>query len=219
MLLIAGLIIMSHKKWLILLTHTFCASLTACGGGEALSESQSAQTQSIIFDPATSEKLSTEQNINFLSQQNATIQSISTSADASTQTVLSASGPAPALTYLQISSIYSSNIGSENITSSSQSSTLSDHGGAAMYAYVLALGYGKPPYVTMNGAALPTSKILSTAVCRSTSGALAYCNAGQTVIGWMYEINLSGNQNGTFKFQQTSQNSPTITMSTKIYIQ
>lgn len=128
-----------------------------------------------------------------------------------------AAAPAPALTYLQIRYVGSSNQGWEPI-SDSQFSTALDHGGAQLRALTVELGYGSAPVAFMNGAVLPSTKNYSTVPFCTATNFLAPCQPGQVIIGFVRYWNLDGYQNGTFAYRNTSTNSPFNTMSDSLSI-
>jgi len=69
------------------------------------------------------------------------------------------------------------------------------------------------------GGLLPSSTMYSsTPVCVTGSNYTWPCTAGQTVVGFLNEYNVDGHQNGLFKYQNTSTNSPWNTMSVQISI-
>ncbi|WP_300318710.1 DUF4879 domain-containing protein [Idiomarina sp.] len=124
---------------------------------------------------------------------------------------------APALSALYVYGIYSSDCGIEY--TAGQSTTSCDHGGTVLQSAVLEIGYGGNPIVWMNGGTLPSSASLgSTPVCITGSSYSWPCNAGQTIVGFLREYDLSGSQNGIFRYQNTSLNSPFNTLSVQISI-
>ncbi len=126
--------------------------------------------------------------------------------------------PAPPLTRIFVYAVGSSNCGWE-YPALDQFSTSCDHGGAQLRTAVLEIGYGGNPFVSMNGAQLPSSaRIGHTAVCITGNQYTWPCTAGQTVAGWLNEYNLDGQDSGTFKYQNTSLNSPWNTIVTQINI-
>ncbi|KAF1003765.1 MAG: hypothetical protein GAK28_04419 [Luteibacter sp.] len=126
--------------------------------------------------------------------------------------------PAPPLTRIIVYAVGSSNCGWE-YPSAGQLSTSCDHGGAQLRTAVLEIGYGGNPFVSMNGGQLPGSaQIGHTSVCITGNQYTWPCTAGQTVAGWLNEYNLDGQQSGTFKYQNTSLNSPWNTIVTQINI-
>jgi hypothetical protein len=66
---------------------------------------------------------------------------------------------APALTYLQVAYVGSSNIEWESV-SGSQTSTTADHGGAELRIVTEELGYDSIPVATWNGGVVSSAKKL-----------------------------------------------------------
>ena len=131
---------------------------------------------------------------------------------------LAAAGPAPALSYLQITNVGSSNVGWEAIAAS-QTTTAYDHGGAQLRVVTDEIGYGNVPVARYNGGVLPASaNYLTQTICWNGSAYVLPCSAGQTVVGYRKYWNLDGKQNGSFSYQNTSTNSPWNTMSDSISI-
>lgn len=127
-------------------------------------------------------------------------------------------GPAPGLTYLQISYVGSSNIGWEQ-TPDGLYTTVYDHGGTQLRVVTDELGYGNLMVARMNGSVLPSSAQYSNStICWNGVSYVTPCSAGQTVAGWRRYWNLDGYQSGTFSYQNTSINSPFNTMSDWINI-
>ncbi len=127
-------------------------------------------------------------------------------------------GPAPALSYLEIYAIGSSNYNGWEYVSEGQYSTTYDHGGTTMNAITLELGYGYVPVATMNGGQLPSAaSYRSDSLCWGSDGNLDYCSSGETIAGWLKYWDISGQEGGTFTYQNTSFN-PTNTMSDTINI-
>lgn len=116
-------------------------------------------------------------------------------------------GPAPPLTELEIFAAISTNYPEYEIFSSSQFSSVHDHGGGEMYIVTYEIGIGSNRIARMNGQKLT---------------AVAYDPIdldGDTIIdGWMYYWDASAFENGNFTYQCTSVNSPFNTMSDSIYI-
>ncbi|WP_158620070.1 DUF4879 domain-containing protein [Corallococcus sicarius] len=123
-------------------------------------------------------------------------------------------GPAPALSYVQVYAVGSSNVGWESV-SASQVTTAYDHGGDVLLVAVLELGYGTSRYVTMAGSAVSGSmNYANDSICDDGFGNLVMpCSPGQVIVGFMRYYDVSGNQSGTFYYQSTSINSPFNTMS------
>ncbi|GAA0918983.1 hypothetical protein GCM10009552_39020 [Rothia nasimurium] len=126
--------------------------------------------------------------------------------------------PAPALSSIRVYGVGSSNCGWE-YPAAGQMTTNCDHGGAQLRVAVLEIGYGSNAIAWMNGGQLPRSaQYASTTVCITGSNYTWPCTAGQTVVGWLNEYNLDGQQSGLFKYQNTSTNAPWNTISTQINI-
>lgn len=128
--------------------------------------------------------------------------------------------PAPPLSYVQIRFIGSSNYPSYEPIADNQLSTVIDHGGPALRAVTVEVGYGNPTLAraTINGVALPRSANYLTVPFCNLSNFLASCSAGQTVVGFVNYWNLDGYQSGIFTYQATSTNSPFNTLSDRLTI-
>jgi len=127
---------------------------------------------------------------------------------------------APALSYLQINYVGSSNAGWEGV-SGSQSITVADHGGVILRIITEELGYGSTPVATWNGGVVPLSKnyqIDTIFVNWAGTGYDIPCLAGQTVVGFQKYWNFDGYQSGSFYYQNQSTNSPGNTMSDSMYV-
>lgn len=124
---------------------------------------------------------------------------------------------APALTYLEVTYVGSSNAGWEWIDET-KLITDEDHGGALMYVVTVELGYGGNPIAKMGGGQLPSSANFQTDTLCWTSGQLGACSAGQTVVGFLKHWDVSGWQNGYFTYQNKSLNYPYNTESDAISI-
>lgn len=120
---------------------------------------------------------------------------------------------ATGISYFEIGNIGSSNVGWETIASY-QTTTLSDHGGSQLYAYVWQVGYGNINTASING----ISKTPEQSQYRCGSD-LHICTTGETVTGWVYLYNLSGQENGTFSVSANSVASPFGYWSDSVYIQ
>jgi hypothetical protein len=130
---------------------------------------------------------------------------------------LSTRSPAPPLTELYIYAIGSSNCDWESTLN--LSTTKCDHGGSQLRAAVLEIGYGSNSIAWMAGGILPSSAMYgSTPVCVINGYYDWPCLPGQTVVGFLNEYTLDGHQNGIFKYQNTSTNSPWNTMTKQISI-
>lgn len=119
---------------------------------------------------------------------------------------------ATGISYFEIGNIGSSNVGWETIASY-QTTTLSDHGGSELYAYVWQMGYGNISSASING----ISKTPEQSQYRCGSN-LHTCTTGETVTGWVYLYNLSGQQSGTFSVSANSVASPFGYWSDSVYI-
>ena len=118
---------------------------------------------------------------------------------------------ATGITYFEIGNIYSSNYGWENISASQPSS--GNHGGTTLNIYIWQFGYGNVTNATMNG--ISKSAALSEYRC---GGDLHVCAVGETVTGWLYGFDFSGQQSGQFSVASNSTASPFGYWSDSIYI-
>jgi hypothetical protein len=129
---------------------------------------------------------------------------------------------APALSYLQVSFIYSTNyetqypstLGFEPVAGS-QAITTGDHGGAELFVVTDELGYGNNPVATWNGGQVSlATNVGQDTICVNwaRTGYDIPCKAGQTVVGWRKYWDFSGYQSGIFTYQNQSTNSPWNTM-------
>jgi hypothetical protein len=125
--------------------------------------------------------------------------------------------PAPPLTTIWVYGVGSTNCGWEY--TSDLYLTKCDHGGGELRVAILEIGYGANRIASMNGGVLPSSAMYaSTTVC-VTGGRYTWpCTAGQTVVGFLNEYNVDGNESGTFRYQNTSSNAPWNTVSAQINI-
>jgi hypothetical protein len=127
--------------------------------------------------------------------------------------------PAPPLTAMVVSNVFSSNVGWEAI-GSGQLSTFYNHGGAQLRVVTDELGYGHIPVARMLGAVLPSSANYQTQyICVSGGVLVLGCSPGQSIVGFRKYWNVDGRQSGNFSYQNTSTNSPWNTLSTAITIQ
>lgn len=122
-----------------------------------------------------------------------------------------AMGPAPALSYLQVYAVISSNYPSYEYVGQNQYTTLQDHGGAEMYVVTLEYGYGTSRFARMNGGALLQEYTDST-------HPQPIVDASNNITGWYRWWIASGYDSGQFTYQSTSINSPFNTMSDFINI-
>lgn len=135
-------------------------------------------------------------------------------------TTLATSGPAPSLSYLEVSYVGSANVGGYESIAPSQLTTVYDHGGTWLRVVTDELGYGNNPVARFNGSILPSSANIQTQnICWTGSGYTLSCSAGQTIVGFRKYWKLDGYQGGNFSYQNTSTNSPWNTMSDSISIQ
>lgn len=137
--------------------------------------------------------------------------------DSDIQGDVGALASAPPLTDMWVYAVGSTDCGWEY--TAGQTMTTCNHGGLQLRTAILEIGYGSSRIAWMNGALLSSSSMYaSTPVC-VTGGYYTWpCTAGQTVVGFLNEYNLDGYQNGIFKYQNTSTNSPWNTMSVQISI-
>jgi len=128
--------------------------------------------------------------------------------------------PAPPLQYVEIDYVASSDIGWKPVTASAFSTT-ENHGGPVMLVRVLEVGYGSGPIAKMNGAVLSSSQNYeNTRLCWGFDGYLTFsCSSGMTLAGYARYYDVSGNQSGTFEYENRSINSPWNTEYDRLYIQ
>ncbi|MGO1328721.1 MAG: DUF4879 domain-containing protein [Idiomarina loihiensis] len=119
--------------------------------------------------------------------------------------------PATGVTYFEIGVVYSTKYGQE-IIQDDQTST-GDHGGAQLNIYIWQYGYGNPTNATMNG----ISKAAGYSQYRCGSD-LHVCTAGETITGWLYGYDFSGQESGQFSVGTNSTASPFGYWSDSIYI-
>jgi Domain of unknown function (DUF4879) len=123
-------------------------------------------------------------------------------------------GPAAGISFFQIYAVQSSWATDYQSDNWYRTATQTDHGGTTLWVYVLQYGYGNPNNGTMNAIGkYPTSS----ALCGSFS-ALHYCTVGETVTGWLYRYDFSGQQGGHFSASANSTSSPFGYWSDSIYI-
>ncbi|WP_024604751.1 MULTISPECIES: DUF4879 domain-containing protein [unclassified Pseudoalteromonas] len=118
---------------------------------------------------------------------------------------------ASGVTYFEIGIVYSTNYGQE-IIQETQTST-GDHGGATLNVYLWQYGYGNPTNATMNG----ISKAAGYTQYRCGSD-LHVCASGETITGWLYGYDFSGQESGQFNVGTNSTVSPFGYWSDSIYI-
>ncbi|MCG6575272.1 DUF4879 domain-containing protein [Pseudomonas sp. AF32] len=96
-----------------------------------------------------------------------------------------------------------------------QSQTRCDHSGPNIKVYVLEVGYGREPHVTLDGFEVDGTR---SPVCAYSNGNLNDCSTQTRVVGYLYIFDLKGKQEGTFSFSNVSINAPGNRMSTQLYI-
>ncbi|MGX1171395.1 DUF4879 domain-containing protein [Pseudomonas sp. R151218B TE3479] len=95
-----------------------------------------------------------------------------------------------------------------------QAQTRCDHG-PTIKVYVLEVGYGRQPHVTLDGFEVDG---IRSPVCAYSNGNLNDCSVRTKVVGYLYIFDLKGKQEGTFSFSNQSINAPGNRMSTQLYI-
>jgi hypothetical protein len=130
--------------------------------------------------------------------------------------VASAQSTAPALTYVQVRYVDSSDQGQEAIADSATSTT-KNHGGAQLRVLTVEMGLGNNRVATINGSVLPATANYSTTPFCSLSFTTP-CSVGQTVVGQTRWWKIDGYQSGTFSYRTTSVNSPYNTLTDTLTI-
>lgn len=102
-------------------------------------------------------------------------------------------GPASGIDYFEIRGVLSENHSSWEVIPSWRSKTLYDHGGDYLYVAVLQRGYGNANPASMNG--ISKTPVLTERLCGID---LHICRIGETLAGYMYYYDYSGQQNGYF---------------------
>lgn len=120
---------------------------------------------------------------------------------------------APPLSQVEILKVLSPACGLEDV-SDGRERTQCEHHGPGIKVYVLEIGYGREPYVTLDGMEVDGTR---TPVCEDGSTYVP-CETGGITAGYLYIFDLAGKQEGTFRFTNTSLNAPGNTMSAQIYI-
>lgn len=122
--------------------------------------------------------------------------------------------PAQGISHYEVIGVLSSqNNGWENLYDPARTSTVEDHGGSSLYVAVLQVGYGNPNQANMNG--ISKSVFLTENRCGSD---LHVCNVGETITGFVYYYNYSGQQSGLFQTSANSVANPFGYWSDSIYI-
>jgi len=107
--------------------------------------------------------------------------------------------PATGIEYFEIIAVGSSNVGWE-YPETYLGSTIEDHGGSILYVAVLQIGYGNTNGSNMNG--LSKSPFQTERLCGND---LHYpCAVGETIQGWLYYFDYSGQQTGFFTASSNS---------------
>lgn len=115
--------------------------------------------------------------------------------------------PAPPLSYLEVYAAISTQQQDYEYFSPDQLSSVYDHGGAELYIVTAELGYGHIRYAKFNGGNLEELERQHIDL------------DGDTIVdGWYIWWDASGNESGTFNYQNTSTNFPSNTMSDSIFI-
>ncbi|MEH6351675.1 DUF4879 domain-containing protein [Pseudomonas sp. 3JA] len=96
-----------------------------------------------------------------------------------------------------------------------QAQTRCDHNGPNIKVYVLEVGYGRQPNVTLDGFEVDGTR---SPVCAYSNGNLNDCSAQTKIVGYLYIFDLKGKQEGTFNFSNISINAPGNRMSAQLYI-
>jgi len=122
-------------------------------------------------------------------------------------------GSAAPLTRVEILKVQSPSCGLEDV-SDGRSQTACDHNGPNIKVYVLEVGYGREPTVTLDGFEVDGTRA---PVCVDGASYVGCGNSGVTA-GYLYTFDLAGRQEGTFVFTNTSINAPGNRMSAQIYI-
>ena len=120
---------------------------------------------------------------------------------------------APPLSEVKVLKVESPTCGFEDIVPG-QAETRCDHG-PTIKVYVLEIGYGHQPHVTLDGFEVDGTR---SPVCAYSNGNLNDCSVRTKVVGYIYIFDLKGKQEGTFSFSNQSINAPGNRMSTQLYI-
>ncbi|MFL7964716.1 DUF4879 domain-containing protein [Pseudomonas kielensis] len=120
---------------------------------------------------------------------------------------------APPLSEVKVLKVESPACGFEDIVPG-QAQTRCDHG-PTIKVYVLEVGYGRQPHVTLDGFEVDGTR---SPVCAYSNGNLNDCSVRTKVVGYVYIFDLKDKQEGTFSFSNQSINAPGNRMSTQLYI-
>jgi hypothetical protein len=121
---------------------------------------------------------------------------------------------APPLSEVKVLKVESPACGFEDIPPG-QAQTRCDHSGPNIKVYVLEVGYGRQPHVTLDGFEIDGTR---SPVCAFDNGNLNDCSVRTRVVGYLYIFDLKGKQEGTFSFSNVSINAPGNRMSAQLYI-
>ncbi|WP_371856185.1 DUF4879 domain-containing protein [Pseudomonas sp. NFACC23-1] len=121
---------------------------------------------------------------------------------------------APPLSEVKVLKVESPACGFEDIAPG-QAQTRCDHSGPNIKVYVLEVGYGRQPNVTLDGFEVDGTR---SPVCAYSNGNLNDCSAKTKIVGYLYIFDLKGKQEGTFNFSNISINAPGNRMSAQLYI-
>ncbi|MCJ8204372.1 DUF4879 domain-containing protein [Pseudomonas sp. RGM2987] len=121
---------------------------------------------------------------------------------------------APPLSEVKVLKVESPACGFEDIAPG-QAQTRCNHSGPNIKVYVLEVGYGRQPHVTLDGFEVDGTR---SPVCAFSNGNLNDCSTQTKVVGYLYVFDLKGKQEGTFSFSNVSINAPGNRMSAELYI-
>jgi hypothetical protein len=125
------------------------------------------------------------------------------------------SAAATGITYFEVYAVGSSNQGWEYVSANATSTSL-NHGGGTMLMAVFQYGYGTHWSTTMNGISKAPYHIAN--ICGPLS-APYYCSPGNTITGFMYYFDFSGQQSGTFSSSANASAAPFGFWSDSIFVQ
>ena len=127
-----------------------------------------------------------------------------------------AGGAAPGISYYQVYAVGSSNVPNWEYISPSQTTTVSNHGGAQLSVVTFQYGYGNANAATLN--ATPGIHYLRQYLCGPFS-APYICNVGGTITGYLDYFSFNGLQSGYYTSSASSVASPYGTWTDSIYVQ
>jgi hypothetical protein len=122
-------------------------------------------------------------------------------------------GPATGITQFDVIAVGSGQYGGWESIGQYQYGTIQDHGGSPLYIAVAQVGYGNANQATMNG--LSKSALSTVYLCGSD---LHTCQVGETLVGYLYYYDFTGQSNGQFKASSNSVASPFGYWSDTVYI-